>query len=240
MNSWPSDGWMQNIAMENNYSETAFLVKNEKEFYIRWFTPTKEIDLCGHATLAACYILWKEYHIQDNTIILNSNTGLLTVTKTDSALTLDFPIHVSQKLEKWDESVFLEIFGAKPIEIWDSEDQILVFETSKIVRTLSPNYELLKKQKTNRGWIAVATSDEPGYDYSFRFFAPNIGINEDSATGSAQCSLAYLWYKKFNQAVSDSCQLSQRGAVFYTEIFGDRVKISGNAKLYLVGEIDAE
>ncbi|MCL2169155.1 MAG: PhzF family phenazine biosynthesis protein [Defluviitaleaceae bacterium] len=228
--SWLDDSLMQNISMENNLSETAFVLNKGGKHHIRWFTPTVEVPLCGHATLASAHILLES----DGEITFHAGEMQLSVTRTGDMLTLDFPIDKIWQLELND---MLDCFDFKPIEVWrGTEEYILVAETEEQVENAICN--LPKAAKIDlAGIIITAPSSQSGIDYVSRYFAPKIGIDEDPVTGSNQCLLAPLWQGKLQKSEFTALQVSKRGGKLWVKIEGGRVKIGGHAVTYLNGEL---
>jgi len=235
LDSWLPDELMQNIAAENNLSETAFVVKNQDRFEIRWFTPTLEVDLCGHATLASAHVLFLYYHVPGSQLHFHSqHSGDLYVSKKDDMLTLDFPVDPIESVEPPVE--LLQAFKKKPLEVYQGKtDYLLIFESQKDIEGCDPDMTLLKKSKA-RGIIVSA----PGKKDHFvsRFFAPGSGVDEDPVTGSAHTTLTPFWSEKLGKKKMKARQLSKRGGKLICELKGDRVLISGRAVTYLKGEIE--
>jgi len=231
---FPSDEVMQNIGMENNLAETAFIVKNPTGYDIRWFTPTVEVDLCGHATLASAHVIFNHLGYTGNSINFNSQrSGLLKVYRNGSALTLDFPTDKISSIKV--EDVFVKAMNAKPLEAWKGKtDLMLVFENETAIRDMKPNFPLTGTLPY-RGIIVTAKGDK--HDFVSRFFGPQTGIDEDPATGSAHTTLVPYWSKRLGKKDLKARQLSKRGGDLECRDEGDRVHISGNARTYMVGEI---
>ncbi len=233
LDSWIDDNIMQSIAQENNLSETAFFVKNGDIFHIRWFTPTKEVDMCGHATLASAYVIFEILKYKNSEIIFNSKSGILKVKKSQDIYKMDFP---AQKIDKCKlPNVVLEAFDKEPKESYKSMDYILVFENEDDILNIKPNFELLKGIDC-RGVIVTAKSKE--YDFVCRFFAPKYGVDEDPVTGSAFTQLIPYWAKLLKKDNFRARQVSKRGGELLCNLLGDRVEIAGYAKKYLEGEIE--
>lgn len=236
LDSWLSPELMQKIAQENNLAETAFAVKKDGQYEIRWFTPEVEVDLCGHATLATAFVLFHFYEFDENTIQFYSNrSGNLNVNKADNGwLTLDFPtdnLIAIQNIEELDTAI-----GQAPIKTLKGKtDYMMVYQSQKEIEAIEPNHHLLEKLDV-RGVIVTAPGDE--VDFVSRFFAPACGIPEDPVTGSAHTSLSPYWSEVLDKTKMTAKQLSQRGGDLVCEYLGERVKISGKAVLYLTGEID--
>lgn len=231
---WLPDQKMQQIAAENNLSETAFFIPEENHFHISWFTPKSEVNLCGHATLATAHVLFYELNFQGNRLRFNSKSGLLIVRKTEDNLQLDFPADIVQQIEM--NPVFAEAFGREPIAYYKGRtDYILLFESEELIRMMKPNFHLLK-QTDARGVIVTAAGKE--VDFVSRFFAPGVGIDEDPVTGSAHTSLVPFWAARLNKIEMSALQLSERGGQLWCILDGDRVLIAGKAVTYLRGEIE--
>ena len=236
LKKWPTDQWMQNIAMENNLAETAFLVANGDQFEIRWFTPELEVDLCGHATLASAFVLFEYEGFQGAKINLHSHrSGPLSVEKTeDGLLVLDFPADQVNKIPPYE--ALINAIGKEPVECWKGKtDYMLIYGSQDEIESLEPNFLMLNEVEA-RGVIVTA----PGRDVDFvsRFFAPQSGINEDPVTGSAHTSLSPYWANRLNKNLMRARQISQRGGNLYCEYKEPRVRIGGRAVLYLKGEIN--
>lgn len=235
LDEWLPDVTMQNIAIENNLSETAFLVKNGEEYDIRWFTPALEVDLCGHATLASGYVLLN-YYEKDATRInfFSPRSGKLSVEKQADILYLDFPADTLEPSKISAEKI--KALGKAPVECYHGrEDYLMVFQTQKDIENLMPDFNLLSKIETKRGYIVTAPGDHS--DFVSRFFAPFAGINEDPVTGSAHTTLTPYWSEKLNKKELSARQLSKRGGALKCINEGPRIKIGGKAQLYLIGEI---
>lgn len=229
---WLPDATLQNIAAENNLSETAFIVPRGNEFELRWFTPTIEVDLCGHATLAAAFVLFTEQKFSADEIRFHSRSGVLAVTRAGEILTLDFPSRPSQPCELSESLV--RGLGSRPKQVSKSRDYLAVFSSAAEVRALQPDFAALKSLDCI-GIIATAPGDD--CDFVSRFFAPAAGINEDPVTGSAHCTLIPFWSQRLGKTKLFARQISGRGGELHCELVGDRVRIGGKAVLYLRGEI---
>ena len=233
LEKWLKPELLQKIAAENNLPETAFFVTNSYGFDIRWFTPEIEVDLCGHATLAAGHVLFDHYGYNKKQIIFDSKSGTLKVTKRNGMLCLDFPV---DKPEKISIPAQLEAaLGTKPVEVYKSRDILAIFENEKKIENIKPNFELLK-QIDCMGVMVSAKGDN--CDFVSRFFAPAVGINEDPVTGSAHTTLVPYWAEKLNKKKLHAFQISKRRGELFCEIMGSRVLISGKAATYLTGEIN--
>ncbi len=230
---WLPDAVMQLIAEENNLSETAFFVATESGYHIRWFTPTVEVDLCGHATLAAAYVLYECLGFKGDNIVFDSRSGLLNVTREGEQLVLDFPAQPPEPCEAPEQ--ILHAFGIEPVACLKAEDYIVVFELEQDVLEADPDLALLR-ELDGRG--VVITSLSTHYDFVSRFFAPNFGIDEDPVTGSSFTQLAPYWSERLGRSKLYAKQVSSRGGEVTCELKGDRVAISGTAVKFLHGEIE--
>ena len=232
LETWLPEEIMQSIAAENNLSETAFFVPDDNGYHIRWFTPTSEVDLCGHATLASAYILFNILGHKKEKIVFKSKSGPLTVMKDNDQLIMDFPAQPPVICETPKEIV--DAFGRAPIECLRSEDFIVVFEREIDIESAKPDLEQLRNIDL-RGVIITARSIR--YDFVARFFAPKYGIPEDPVTGSAYTQLAPYWANRLGFKRFSVKQLSSRSGELTCEIIDDRVLISGKAIQYLEGRI---
>lgn len=227
---------MQSIAAENNLSETAFFVPDGNEFQIRWFTPTTEVALCGHATLASAFVLFNILNYEGATIVFSSKSGPLPVSKDGDRLVLDFPSQPAEPCIV--PTAIIEAFGIEPRECLREVDYVLIFDSAEQVQSADPDMEILRNVDC-RGVIISAASEE--YDFVARVFAPNAGIPEDPVTGSAYTKLVPYWARKTGKTTFHAKQVSSRGGELFCELAGDRVLIAGTAVKYLEGfvEIDA-
>jgi PhzF family phenazine biosynthesis protein len=235
LDEWLPDEMMQSLAEENNLSETAFFVPKDKGFHIRWFTPTSEVDLCGHATLASAYVLFNFLGYKKDKIEFDSKSGILAVTKDKGWLIMDFPAQPPVPCDIPTE--IIKAFDSTPIECLKSEDLIVVFKHEADIESAEPDFEQLKKLDL-RGVIITAKSSR--YDFIARFFAPKFGIPEDPVTGSAYTQLAPYWASKMGPKRFSVKQVSSRGGELSCEMIDDRVFISGKATKYLEGKINFE
>ena len=234
LEEWLPDEVMQNIAIENNLAETAFFVKNEAGYKLRWFTPEFEIDLCGHATLASAHILFTQIgHDADIIHFETVKAGLLSVKKDGDKYVMDFPsrppIHIEMPV-----GLAEALSEKQPLEVLRSRDYFVVYESESDIRDISPDFFALSKMDTV-GVIVTAPGDNS--DFVSRFFAPGAGIPEDPVTGSAHCNLIPYWAEKLGKDELHAYQLSSRKGEIWCELQGDRVLISGKAVTYLKGEI---
>ncbi len=234
LEQWPDDAFMQSVAFENNLAETAFFVPDGDNYHIRWFTPVVEVDLCGHATLAAAHVLFNHIGYQGNKLKFKSRSGILTVTKNGNQLTLDFPADKLNPVELTPE--LSNCFSVKPIAVYIGKtDYMFVFPSQKDIETIIPDLAAIKQLTKVRGIIITAPGNE--VDFVSRFFAPQSGIDEDPVTGSAHTSLTPYWAEQMNKNKFTCLQLSKRVGKLTCELAGERVKISGEAVTYLIGNI---
>lgn len=233
LENWLSDQEMQAIANENNLAETAFFVKETEGYHIRWFTPKAEVDLCGHATLASAYVLFELLAYREDMINFQSRSGILTAQKNGDKITLNFPLDTIEKIELT--QGFLDCFDIKAIEAYKGQaDYLLIFANQQEIEKAIPNLSAIAKYD-KRGVIISAKGVD--VDFVSRYFAPAYGINEDPVTGSAHTTLVKYWHKKLSKTNFTAKQLSERGGYLTCKLDGERVEISGQAVLYLSGEI---
>jgi PhzF family phenazine biosynthesis protein len=233
LDEWLDADLMQKIALENNLSETAFFVKKDDLYEIRWFTPSYEIDLCGHATLASAYVIFDLLKLESNLInFLSHKSGMLSVAKKEDLLILDFPSRPVSPCKA--PFGLIEAIGKQPKDILKARDYFLVYETEQEVLDINPNFSKLLEIDAH-GFIVTAKGDS--CDFVSRFFAPEVGVFEDPVTGSSHCNLIPYWAEKLGKTELFGRQISARGGELFCELKGDRVKIGGNAVLYLKGEI---
>jgi len=236
LEEWLSAEMMLNIAAENNLAETAFFVRRGDRFELTWFTPELEIDLCGHATLASAYVIWNELGFEGDEIAFDTpKSGTLTVTRGGELMTLDFP---SRPAEETDIPEGLaDALGATPEKVLKSRDYLAVYDTESEVLALRPDFRAISELGVH-AVIATAPGDQS--DFVSRFFAPSVGVDEDPVTGSAHCTLIPYWAEQLGKNELYARQVSKRGGELFCELRGDRVRIAGNAVLYLKGEIYVE
>jgi len=232
LEEWLDDAVLQGIAQENNLSETAFFVPEGSGYHIRWFTPVAEVDLCGHATLAASFVIFDYFDKPANQITFGSRSGKLTVVREGELLAMDFPSQPPSSCKIPKELV--QGLGRKPLEVLCSEDYLVLFSREKEVLRLNPDMRMLKELDL-RGVIVTAKGDE--VDFVSRFFAPKFGIDEDPVTGSAHCALIPYWARKLGKKNMHARQISPRGGELFCKDRGDRVVIAGKAVKFMEGHI---
>jgi PhzF family phenazine biosynthesis protein len=233
----PADAeWMQKVAREMNVSETAFLYEEKGGYNLRWFTPTVEVEICGHATLASAHILWEAGRApRDGKIEFHTMSGVLTAAMRGDMIELDFPSEPAEDAEA--PLKLIESLGVKPLYVGRNRfDYLVEVGSEKEVRALRPDFPLLATIPV-RGVIVTSASDMPEYDFVARFFGPASGINEDPATGSAYCCLGPYWEKKTGRSEFLAYQASQRGGVIGVRVMGERVKLLGKAVTVFKGEM---
>lgn len=235
LKTWLSDELMQKIAFENNLSETAFFIPNETGFDIRWFTPTVEVNLCGHATLATSFVIFNVLKYANDTILFGSKSGLLKVKKEDKWLELDFPAQETHAAEA--PKGLIESIGKKPKEIYRAaDDYLLVYASQKDIEELKPDFGALKNIQA-RGIIVTAKAKSKKIDFISRFFGPSVGVNEDPVTGSAHTKLVPYWAKVLGKNELVAEQISSRKGYLKCKLADDRVLMAGKGKLFLKGKI---
>lgn len=234
LDAWPADALLQDIAAENNLAETAFFVPEGDGFHLRWFTPTVEMDLCGHATLASAWLLFNILQPGRRHVTFRTLSGELTVTTDGDWLTLDFPARPAEPTTVPAELVEA-LGGAPPLEALKANFWLLVYADAATVRGMQPDFGGLARVPP--GCAIVTASGEHGYDFVSRFFAPGVGIDEDPVTGGAHCTLVPYWAARLGRSDLLAYQASRRGGVLRCALAGPRVRMAGTARLYLEGII---
>ncbi|HKI88610.1 MAG TPA: PhzF family phenazine biosynthesis protein [Draconibacterium sp.] len=233
LKSWLPDETLQNIAQENNLSETAFFIYAENGFYIRWFTPVVEVNLCGHATLATAHVLFNHLNYSEKEIKFESRSGILRVKKEGEWLVLNFPASFVKEIEM--PKKVKEAFSNTPQKCFRGRDDLmLIYRNEEDILNLNPNFQKIDEIDV-RGIIVTAKSEK--FDFVSRFFAPAVGVNEDPVTGSAHTMLIPYWSKKLNKTELTAKQVSARGGILKCNYLNDRVEIGGKAVTYLTGTI---
>ena len=233
------DHWLQQVAQEMNLSETAFLLWKRDGFSLRWFTPAVEVALCGHATLASAHVLWEEDYLQpDEQARFNTLSGLLTASRRENWIEMDFPAQASMSASA--PEGLLESLGVTAVATSRNEyDYLIEVESEEIVRSITPNFSALANIEA-RGVIVTSRAASSDYDFVSRFFGPRIGINEDPVTGSAHCCLAPYWQEKLGKDEMVGYQASARGGVVRVRVVGERVILGGQAVTVMRGELARE
>lgn len=232
LSSWLDDGLMQAIAEENNLSETAFFVPSAKGFQLRWFTPVREVDLCGHATLAAAHVLFERLGHAQPTITFETRSGDLHVSKQGAQLEMDFPACPPAPCEA--PEALVRGLGLRPLETWAADDYLAVFDSEATIRAITPNQALLAELDRR---CVVITAPGAEVDFVSRVFGPKFGIPEDPVTGSAHCALAPLWAGKLGRQGLQARQVSRRGGSLHCELKAERVILRGTAVTFMEAEI---
>jgi PhzF family phenazine biosynthesis protein len=229
---WPDDELLQAIAAENNLSETAFLVKKGEDFELRWFTPTIEVDLCGHATLASAFVVFNHLDYQDRQVRFHTRSGALSVRQTGDLLAMDFPARKPSPVEP--PELLVKALKSRPREVHKSRDYLALFDDEDAILAIAPDFKLLMKLDC-LGIIVTAKGKES--DFVSRFFAPAAGVPEDPVTGSAHCTLIPFWAERLGKKTLLAVQVSNRGGTLHCEDRGERVSIAGKAVMYSAGFI---
>ena len=233
--AWLPDSTMLAIAAENNLAETAFFVREGSNYALRWFTPTVEVDLCGHATLASGYIVFRFFEPQRQSASFRTlKAGTLVVSRRGDLLAMDFPARPAAPAEA--PPGLLAALGGAPRQVLRARDHLVVYDSAAEVAALNPDLAALAKVDC---WAAIVTAPgENGIDFVSRFFAPAQGVPEDPVTGSSHCTLVPYWAKRLRKDQLEARQLSKRGGALSCALNGDRVSIAGRAVLYLEGKIE--
>jgi PhzF family phenazine biosynthesis protein len=233
LDEWLPDDVLRQIAAENRHSETAFILVTATPLGLRWFTPVREVSLCGHATLAAAFVMYAFREYAGLEIRFRSQSGLLTVERRDDLLVLDFPARRTEPCAAPD--ALLTGLGKPPVEVRRARSYVAIYAAAEDVANLRPDIVRLGEVESS-GIIVTAPGD--GVDFVSRFFAPRLGIPEDPVTGSAHCTLIPYWAARLGKTRLTARQLSARGGELYCEHLGERVKIGGRAVAYLWGTIE--
>ena len=235
LQAWLPAATMQAIAMENNLAETAFFVKAGERYQLRWFTPETEIDLCGHATLASAYVIFRFLDAEPTRLVFDTQSGELVVTRRGSELSMDFPARPPAPVTPC--AGLAEALGGAPRQFFASRDYMVVYDSEEEVRELKPDMSALCRID-RFAVIVTAPGATPGVDFVSRFFAPASGVPEDPVTGSAHCTLIPYWAERLGRGKLIARQVSRRGGELLCEHRGGRVTIAGEAVLYLRGSIE--
>lgn len=229
------DAWMQKVAREMNLSETAFIIKNEQGYNLRWFTPQSEVELCGHATLATAHVLWSEGFVSTKQIHFDTKSGVLTVDRDDTQLHMNFPLEIAEQCiapMELSESLGVPIQNIAKNRF----DYLVEVEGEAVVRDLAPDFTLIKKIPA-RGIIVTSRTENTTYDFVSRCFYPALGVDEDPVTGSAHCALGPYWANRLNKQHLKALQLSQRQGYLELKVEESRIIISGQAVTTVKGKL---
>jgi PhzF family phenazine biosynthesis protein len=231
LQTWLDDATMQNMAMENNLSETAFFVGGDGKYDLRWFTPGSEVDLCGHATLASSHVIFNRLEPTQDKLTFSTKSGDLVVTRQGELMEMNFPSRPPEAMET--NAVLMQALGGNPVAALQSRDYFVVYETEAEVAALTPDFGAMAGLDK---WATIVTAPGDTCDFVSRFFAPGEGIDEDPVTGSAHCTLIPYWADRLGKSEMLARQISARGGELHCRLEGDRVAIAGKAREVLVGE----
>ena len=233
MENWLPEETMMKLAMENNLSETAYIVKEEQGYHLRWFTPGTEVELCGHATLASAFVILNYYEPDSDMVQFNTLSGLLTVKRKGNLYEMDFPTYELKEIPVTEDME--RAFGVRPVKAVLGLDLVCVFESEEQVRNMNPDQEMLTKIE---GRLQNATALGKDADCVSRSFAPKVAIAEDPVCGSAHCQIADYWSKELGKTKIHAFQASKRSGDLYCEMLENgRIAISGEATLVAISEI---
>lgn len=232
LESWLPDNVLAAIAAENNLSETAFVIPGPSEIPLRWFTPTVEVDLCGHATLAAAHVLFRHVTPSANQITFATRSGKLVVTADADRLTMDFPARPGISIDVSEQLV--SALGIRPKQVFLARDLLAILDCESDVKNLKPDFARIAALDA---FAVIVSAPGETVDFVSRFFAPGAGVSEDPVTGSAHCTLVPYWAARLGKSSLTAKQLSARGGNLNCRLAGNRVFISGSAVEYLRGEI---
>jgi PhzF family phenazine biosynthesis protein len=236
LDSFLPDAVLQAIARENNLAETAFLVPEDGEYRVRWFTPTTEVPLCGHATLASAAVIMERLEPHRDRVIFHSASGPLAVRRSDQGYVMDFPARRCAPVSTSPVGL-IEALGVRPLDVVaDAHNYLAVLESERVVRKLAPDITAIAHLE--RSGVIVTARGSHVYDFVSRYFAPAKGIAEDPVTGGAHCALAPYWATRLQKTVFRAFQASQRGGELVCRLVGDRVELEGNCVFYLEGEVE--
>ena len=235
MASFPDDATMLAIAAENNLSETAFLIRNGNDYRLRWFTPSVEVPLCGHATLASAAVVMERLEAGRKHVIFHTASGPLIVNRADAGYVMSLPARPSEPIAA--PAGLAEALGIVPTEIFVNQfNYMAVLDNPRALRELAPDFAALSRM--DRPGVIVTAAGDGGYDFVSRYFAPAKGVREDPVTGAAHCMLAPYWAKRLGKTALNAFQASRRGGRIICHVTGDRVELEGTCVFYLEGEVE--
>ncbi len=237
LDAWIDDAAMQAVAAHNALPETAFFVRRGRGYDLRWFTPTVEVALCGHATLASAFVIFERVAPEKRKVSFATRSGTLSVARAKDLLVMDFPSLPPVPIEA--PPILEEGLGAAPVETWRAANILAVFDDAERVRTLAPDFDVLKRLHPYGVIVTAPAGPGDGCDFVSRFFGPSFGIDEDQVTGSAHCTLIPYWAERLGKAKLTARQVSARGGALVCEDKGARVAIGGRCRLASEGEIEA-
>jgi PhzF family phenazine biosynthesis protein len=235
LDRFPDDAMLQAIAAENNLAETAFLVPDDGDYHLRWFTPISEVPLCGHATLASAAVVMERLEPQRRRVVFRSASGPLTVSRTDAGYVMDFPARSAARVATPPE--LINALGEAPLEVLtDSRNYLALMESAAALRALAPDMAAIAR--IERSGVIVTARGDQGFDFLSRYFAPAIGVPEDPVTGSAHCMLTPYWAKRLDKTEFRAFQASRRGGEIICRLAGDRVELQGTVVFYSEGHAE--
>ena len=235
MNRFPDDATLQAIAAENNLAETAFLVPDGDDYRLRWFTPTVEVPLCGHATLASAAVVMERLRPGRDKVVFHTASGPLTVHRAERGYVMDFPLRPYETVAT--PAGLAEALGVVPVEVMsDAFNYIALLASAKLVRELAPDIAAIAR--LDRSGVVVTAPGDQTYDFVSRYFAPAKGIPEDPVTGGAHCALAPYWARRLGKTELRAYQASRRGGEITCRLAGGRVELEGSCVFYLEGEVE--
>lgn len=235
LDEWPTDDLIRSITRENNFSETAFAVREADGYRLRWFTPAAEIDLCGHATLGTAYVLFRFYEPDAGTITFHTMSGDLLVSRKDGSIEMDFPSYTCHPTAVT--PLMGEVLGAMPAEAYLDRDLLLVYDDERIVRDMAPNFARMGELEGLGVGVTAPARDDSSFDCVSRFFAPKLGVDEDPVTGSVHCMIAPYWAKRLGKDTIRAYQASPRGGELACRYEGERTFIAGRVALFSEAEL---
>lgn len=235
LDEYPADELLREIAAENNLAETAFLVRSDGDYRLRWFTPTTEVPLCGHATLASAAVVMERLDRSRESVVFHSASGPLTVNRVGRSYVMNFPVRMSERIDT--PPGFGEALGVDPVEVFANEfNYLAVLESEEVVRGLEPDFAAIARQE--RSGVIVTAEGTGGYDFVSRYFAPAKGIPEDPVTGAAHTMLAPYWSGRLGKNSFRAFQASRRGGEVVCRLVGDRTELEGCCVFYLEGMVE--
>ncbi|HEY2720596.1 MAG TPA: PhzF family phenazine biosynthesis protein [Chitinophagaceae bacterium] len=237
LKEWLPESMMQNLALENNLSETVFFVPavNHEGYEIRWFTPLAEIDLCGHATLASAFVLYDLLEYQKPKLVFHSKSGRLEVEKNNDRFVMDFPAWKPQRIYNYPGNLRQSLGVNEILGIYKNRDLLVELNRAEDVLNAKPNFAAIKKWEEK---VIITARGSGDIDFVSRFFAPSVGVDEDPVTGSAHSQLIPFWSEKLNKATMHAKQLSKRGGELWVDHKGDRVNMAGQCAFFMQAEIE--
>lgn len=235
MDGFLADATLQSIAAENNLAETAFLVRDGDDYRLRWFTPTLEVPLCGHATLASAAVVMERLEPRRSAVVFHSASGPLKVRRAEPGYVMDFPARASESIST--PAGLAEALGVVPIEVCaNAFNYLALVENAQVLRALAP--DMAAVARVNRSGVIATAPGDGGYDFVSRYFAPAKGVPEDPVTGSAHCMLAPYWTRRLGKSEFRAFQASPRGGEIICRLLGDRVELEGCCVFYMEGEAE--